>query len=214
MTSSVVNSIPRHLRGSRGSRGGKRPLLRDWAYTRRAKINGKEYVYSNVPGFPRIRLPNDPKKARRVVVKMLRARDPMTTFLSDMLTASRSRAKKKGWVHTVSLRTLQQMMVRQRGMCLISGIAFDLDGTTSDQFARPFAPSLDRIDCSNGYTPTNCRLVCRAINFAMGKWGEGIFARVALAVAAHSAISGAATTASDICKTEKNVCKTPGERPA
>lgn len=44
------------------------------------------------------------------------------------------------------------------GRCVKTGIEFDLTVTT-EQHANPFAPSIDRLDCSEGYTEQNCRLV-------------------------------------------------------
>ena len=51
------------------------------------------------------------------------------------------------------------------------------------QARRPFAPSLDRIDSSGGYTRDNTRLVCQAVNFALNAFGEDIFREVVLAAA-------------------------------
>lgn len=40
--------------------------------------------------------------------------------------------------------------------------------------ARPYAPSIDRIDCSLGYSAKNCRIVCVATNLAINRWGDGV----------------------------------------
>lgn len=66
------------------------------------------------------------------------------------------------------------MMLRSGGRCAVTGIPFDykrLDGHTK----RPWAPSLDRIEASDGYTVANCRIVCVVANLAMNTWGEGVF---------------------------------------
>lgn len=47
--------------------------------------------------------------------------------------------------------------------------------------ARPFAPSLDRIDARKGYTTDNVRLVAWVVNHALGDWGEEVFAKIARA---------------------------------
>jgi hypothetical protein len=44
---------------------------------------------------------------------------------------------------------------------------------------RPFAPSIDRIDCDAGYVKTNCRIVCVAANYAMNTWGESVLRTMA-----------------------------------
>ena len=44
---------------------------------------------------------------------------------------------------------------------------------------RPFAPSVDRISSSAGYTVENCRLVCWAVNSFLGVWGTAIAIEIA-----------------------------------
>lgn len=51
------------------------------------------------------------------------------------------------------------------GFCEASGLPFDLD---SGRPARPFTPSLDRIDPTKGYTPENTQVVCWIYNRAKG----------------------------------------------
>jgi hypothetical protein len=69
-------------------------------------------------------------------------------------------------------------MLRSRGRCEVTGIAFhktlSLDGRTP-----PLFHSLDRIDSSKGYVEGNMRLVCYAVNVSMLHWGEDIFAQIA-----------------------------------
>lgn len=43
----------------------------------------------------------------------------------------------------------------------------------------PFSPSLDQIIPGQGYTESNVRLVCTAINLGMNKFGEEVFKSVA-----------------------------------
>jgi hypothetical protein len=53
------------------------------------------------------------------------------------------------------------------GACEITGTSFDLSA------GKKFnSPSIDRIDPSRGYEPDNIRIVCFAMNAAMGEWGE------------------------------------------
>ena len=51
---------------------------------------------------------------------------------------------------------------------------------------HPFAPSLDRISSQGGYTADNVRLVCIAVNFGMGQWGEELYLTFARAAVEHS----------------------------
>lgn len=64
------------------------------------------------------------------------------------------------------------------GRCSVSGIPFDLNKCVASR-RRPFAVSIDRIDCSAGYTKENCRIVCVAVNYAMSDWGLGVLERIA-----------------------------------
>ena len=57
------------------------------------------------------------------------------------------------------------------GVCAVSGLRFN-DAKMGAATRRPFAPSLDRIDCSQGYVFNNCRLVCTCVNLAMSDYGE------------------------------------------
>jgi hypothetical protein len=43
---------------------------------------------------------------------------------------------------------------------------------------NPFAPSIDRINPSIGYTKDNIRLVCASVNFALNEFGEDIFRKI------------------------------------
>ncbi len=45
--------------------------------------------------------------------------------------------------------------------------------------ARPYSPSIDRIDPSGDYTLDNCRIVCTITNLAMNVWGEQPLLRMA-----------------------------------
>jgi hypothetical protein len=67
------------------------------------------------------------------------------------------------------------------GQCAVSGLPFDYEPHAGTR-RRPFAPSIDRIDCSRGYAMGNVRLVCNMVNQAMGEWGEVALLRIATAM--------------------------------
>lgn len=52
------------------------------------------------------------------------------------------------------------------GHCEVTGIGFDYTKPKPHYNANPFAPSLDRIDCSKGYTYKNTQVVIWAYNVA------------------------------------------------
>jgi hypothetical protein len=76
---------------------------------------------------------------------------------------------------------------RQGGRCAVTGIRFSLEEYTQALVKHPFAPSLDRIDSKVGYTASNVRLVCVAVNFGMNEWGEDVFMRLARAAVEYQA---------------------------
>jgi hypothetical protein len=65
------------------------------------------------------------------------------------------------------------------GLCEATGIPFDLSPAGGRRFARAFAPSIDRVDPSQPYTPENCRVVVLAYNVARGRWGDDAILMVA-----------------------------------
>lgn len=73
---------------------------------------------------------------------------------------------------------------RSAGSCEITRIAFDLRSHGSKR-RRPFAPSLDRTDSALPYTAENCRLICVAMNMALGEWGEDVAAKIARGLIRH-----------------------------
>jgi hypothetical protein len=65
-------------------------------------------------------------------------------------------------------------IARAQGMrCALTRAPFSMD--TAGPFEdRPYAPSIDRIDCKRGYVEGNVRIVCVAVNFAINRWGDGV----------------------------------------
>jgi len=76
---------------------------------------------------------------------------------------------------------------RQGGRCAVTGIRFSLEEYPHALVKHPFAPSLDRIASKAGYTVSNVRLVCVAVNFGMKQWGEKMFMRLARAAVEYQA---------------------------
>jgi hypothetical protein len=88
------------------------------------------------------------------------------------------RGRKKGC--TISKDAYIALLRRSNGFCEVTGIALDLTGPINRR-ANPYGPSIDRIDSAQGYHLANCRIVCYAVNIAMGTWGEEVLIRVAKA---------------------------------
>ena len=71
------------------------------------------------------------------------------------------------------------LFLRQHGRCAVTRIPFHMQRFSHAFVKYPFAPSIDRILSSGGYTQDNARLVCAAANFGMGQWGEELFLTLA-----------------------------------
>lgn len=74
------------------------------------------------------------------------------------------------------------------GHCAISGRHFSMEDFGC-LVCHPFAPSVDRMNCHEGYTITNTRLVCVAVNFGMNQWGEDVYYELAGAAAKHGKLA-------------------------
>ena len=104
----------------------------------------------------------------------------MTKELVAIAQRSRNRAQKKGMGKGLSADDVTGMFIAQRGKCAVSGVDFHLEGESMRD--RAFAPSIDRIDNSKGYTLKNVRLVCRIANYAMNIWGDQALVTLSLGV--------------------------------
>jgi hypothetical protein len=59
----------------------------------------------------------------------------------------------------------------EKGVCEITGIAFDFN-KNSKYSKNPYAPSIDRIDCSKGYLKSNVRMVLWQVNLMKGELAD------------------------------------------
>src|SRR5260370_1164588 len=76
---------------------------------------------------------------------------------------------------------------RQNGCCAVSGFRFNLKRYADALVKHPFAPSIDRTLSSESYTIDNVRLVCVAVNFGMGQWGDEVYMTLAREAVAREA---------------------------
>ena len=97
----------------------------------------------------------------------------MRQKISGVASGAKSRARKKGLDFEDDLFALALKLYGvQGGCCALTGVPFNLREVGSGKAKRPFAPSLDRIDPTSGYTRENIRLVCQLVNFALNSYGE------------------------------------------
>jgi len=92
-------------------------------------------------------------------------------FLNVLRKNANSRASGKT-SYDLDLEFLIDLYHKQNKKCAITGILFRLDRCGTK---RAFAPSIDRIECSKGYTKDNVRLVCLVVNIALNDFGDNIF---------------------------------------
>lgn len=99
------------------------------------------------------------------------------------LARAKSNAKKKGFVFNLDIEFIE--LLWKDGCCAVTGIRFNLQEYPQAFVKHPFAPSIDRVFSKGGYTKDNVRLVCVAVNFGLGQYGDEVFLKVAEAAVAH-----------------------------
>jgi hypothetical protein len=97
----------------------------------------------------------------------------------------RSGAKSRDIPFDLSFDQFMELIRQAKGRCMLTGIRFEFQLLGTKSKRRPFAPSVDRIDSSKGYSMDNCRLICAALNIALGDWGMNPVMRIARALMAR-----------------------------
>jgi hypothetical protein len=100
-------------------------------------------------------------------------------WLLRLASRARTGAIKRGIGFDLPLDYAEILFLRQHGRCAVTRIPFHRQRFPGAFVKYPFAPSIDRILSSGGYTQDNARLVCAAANFGMGQWGEELFLTLA-----------------------------------
>lgn len=89
-----------------------------------------------------------------------------------VVTRCRQTALKKGLDFDLHLHFEELDRRVRAGVCELTGYPLDLAGPSTRHLKRPNAVSIDRIDSKKGYVLSNVRVVCLAVNLALGTWGE------------------------------------------
>lgn len=103
----------------------------------------------------------------------------LLTFLRKAFKSAQSRAKRSGLQFELTFEAVRKMSSDQDDRCAVSRISFGKRRFEEAFVQYPFSPSLDRVNCSQGYIASNVRLVCTAVNFGLGQWGEEVFRTIA-----------------------------------
>ena len=82
-------------------------------------------------------------------------------------------AKKRAKKHNLDLSITEDWIAEKliAGVCELTGLPFDFS-PTKDTHMNLYAPSLDRIKSSKGYTKENVRVVLNSVNMAIGEYGD------------------------------------------
>jgi hypothetical protein len=108
--------------------------------------------------------------------KTVHNHEALLAFALRLVAVARQNAKSKRRANgelpfSLSKEDIKALLDKCGWRCAVTGTPFSLQKIGKHS---PFAPSIDRIDCSDGYHPDNCRMVCVAANVAMNVWGEGV----------------------------------------
>lgn len=117
-------------------------------------------------------------------------RKTLTLYVSRSLQNAKHRAAKKKLNFTIDAQLVVSLIEKQDWKCAVSGIDFQPNYDVEGRFTyNPYGISIDRIDCSEGYTRGNIQLVLTAVNFAMNEWGEEIYRDIARHVVARDLLT-------------------------
>lgn len=93
-------------------------------------------------------------------------------YLQAVWRRHRDGAKYRNIAFTIEPGDVVRLYVDQGYRCDITGLEFNFERFPDAFVKHPFAPSIDRIASKGDYAPGNVRLVCAAVNFGMGEWGQ------------------------------------------
>jgi len=103
--------------------------------------------------------------------------------MNELRRKTKERAEVRDIPFDLTQLQVQELFNTAGHRCQLTGLPFNKSYKPAGSTKRPFAASLDRIDCTLGYTIVNVRLVCVAVNVALGEWGYESLKRIALAIA-------------------------------
>jgi hypothetical protein len=106
-------------------------------------------------------------------------------WLGRLVASAKGHARKAGRPFELTTEFVETLYAQQEGRCAVTGFRFDQRRFPEALVKHPFAPSIDRKSSSGGYTTENVRLVCVAVTFGMGQWGEEVFLTLARAATDH-----------------------------
>lgn len=103
--------------------------------------------------------------------------------ISRLLENARKRAKERRLKFELNAEWVATAKRQKR--CPLTGLPFDWSAVKSRGVPSPLSPSLNRLDPTLGYTPSNTRIVCLFANVAKNVWTDAEFRLLVLATAKH-----------------------------
>ena len=100
-------------------------------------------------------------------------------LLRRLLGSARRRSAGSHFQFDLEPDDIPSLWRTQHGRCAVSGLRFSMARFPEALVKHPYGPSLDRIDSRQGYVRGNVRLVCTAVNFGLGQWGDEVFRTIA-----------------------------------
>lgn len=95
--------------------------------------------------------------------------------LMRLLNQAKIRAKNKNIPFDINFEFIYNLWLNQNGTCLLTGNKFILKrGVRENElfYQHPYAPCIDKIESSKGYTKDNVRLICNHMNTALWDYGQ------------------------------------------
>lgn len=113
------------------------------------------------------------REANRDHLREKNARRRIEKRAMCLIAVARTRSRNKGTYFALDGFAEELQRRIDTGRCELSGVPFGLSPGRD-----PASPSLDRIDPAQGYIPDNVRVICHALNAALGDWGEELLAPI------------------------------------
>lgn len=111
-------------------------------------------------------------------------------YIKRLVLGIKNRSVKLKLDFNIDIDFIENLLEKQNNKCSLTGISFEMgENNLRKSFRRPFAPSIDRIDCSKGYMQNNVRLVCVIVNLALNDFGDQDFDRMCMAYAKNKSNS-------------------------
>lgn len=120
-----------------------------------------------------------PRERAETLQARKNARATQNAKVRILLASMKHRAKVKNLEFSISKEWVLKRL--ERGTCELSGLPFVIPLGQGKRVRSPYLPSVDRIDVSQGYTESNCRMILWGLNAAFAAWGEESFAPIAQA---------------------------------